>query len=74
MHRKNTLGITRAILVRHSLATCLLAAVAAILAVSIVMAMTGLIAIHGWDWSVGTNTHYCGAYLPHLDFYCEVAS
>ena len=31
--------------------------------------------VHSWsDITVGTNSVYCGAYLPHLDVYCERAS
>ena len=31
----------------------------------------GFVTVRGWDWTVGTNSHYCGVYLPHWDFYCE---
>jgi hypothetical protein len=48
-------------------------AVLAILAV-IVALLTGILTIHGWDWSVGTDTHYCGVFLPNLDFYCQAGS
>lgn len=33
--------------------------------------LTGLVAVRGWDWAIGTDTAYCGVYLPHLDAYCQ---
>jgi hypothetical protein len=52
------------------------AALAAILALALtVMLVTGFLSVRGWgDWAIGTNAHYCGAYLPHWDFYCQAAS
>ena len=49
-----------------------LAAVAGFLAGALTCGLlTGLISIHGWDWTAGTNTNYCSVYLPHLDFHCQ---
>lgn len=42
-------------------------------ALMIVLMRLGILTVHGWDWSIGTRTHYCGVYLPHHDFYCEVS-
>ncbi len=54
----------------------------AMLAVSILLTLLGVLAaiavasntsltISGGDWSMGTDTSYCGVYWPHLDFYCQ---
>jgi hypothetical protein len=34
---------------------------------------TAVVTVRGWDWTIGTNTHYCGVYWPHWDFYCQSA-
>jgi hypothetical protein len=34
--------------------------------------ITGFVTVRGWgDWTIGTNTSYCGVYWPHLDFFCQ---
>lgn len=40
---------------------------------AIVAYRTGFVSLRGWDWTVGTNTHYFYVYLPHLDVGYEVA-
>jgi hypothetical protein len=55
---------------------CRRAGIAALILAALILAglVSGFIAVRGWgDWSIGTNTHYCGVYWPHLDFYCESA-
>jgi hypothetical protein len=49
-----------------------LAIVAAWLA-AIVLAgeLAGIVHMSGWDWSAGSDTAYCGLYLPHADAYCQ---
>lgn len=55
--------------------TRLWAAVGITLAIvlALVAYRTGFVTIHGWDWTIGINTHYFYVYLPHLDLGYEVA-
>lgn len=40
---------------------------------AVIALRTGFVQIHGFDWTIGTDTHYVYAYLPNLDFGYEVA-
>jgi len=58
--------------VRFARVAVRLAIVAAWLA-AIVLAgeLAGIVHMSGWDWSAGSDTAYCGLYLPHADAYCQ---
>jgi hypothetical protein len=43
------------------------------IALAIVAIRTGFVSIHGWDWTIGTDTHYLYIYLPHHAVGYEVA-
>jgi H+/Cl- antiporter ClcA len=51
----------------------LLGLLAAGAVLGVILGAAGVASVRGWDWTAGTDTSYCGAYLPHWDFYCESA-
>lgn len=44
---------------------------AAVIVLTLTAFLTGLVTVRGGDWTIGTNTHYCGVWWPRWDFYCE---
>jgi hypothetical protein len=38
--------------------------------------LAGFVSVQSWgaDVAIGTDTSYCGWYLPHADFYCQHAN
>jgi hypothetical protein len=45
----------------------------AVLVLGLAVAAAPFVRVHGWDWSIGTDSTYVGVYWPHFDFYAEHA-
>jgi hypothetical protein len=40
-------------------------------AVGLVLGLAGIVHVRGWDWTAGSDSHYCYMFLPHWDAGCE---